>query len=102
MNQADIKTIYASLKRRHGSKTLLLFRVGNQLEAYLDDATIVASVLGLQPEQAQLGQPYPLLAVGFPVSEQEAYTNRLLDAGHAVFVQQARDAEGNYQIESNE
>lgn len=96
MNFKDIKTTYAALKRQHGPKTLLLFRVNNQLEAYLDDATIVADKLGIKIEQTELGHPHPLLTVRIPVSEQELYINLLLDAGYGVHVQQEPDATNNY------
>ena len=100
MNSKDIKDIYAGLKRRHGSKTLLLFRVGNDFVAYLDDATVVASALGLSLENSSGELVRPQLAVRFPAHRQEEYVNLLVEAGHAVHVFQEYDSDGNYKIKS--
>lgn len=98
MNSKDIKEIYAGLKRRHGSKTLLLFRVGDDLVAYLSDAAVVASALNLPLENSPGDPLQPQLAVRFPAQRQEAYVNRLIEAGHAVLVSQEYDSDGNYKI----
>lgn len=98
MNSKDIKEIYSGLKRRHGSKTLLLFRVGNDFVAYLDDAAVVASELDLLLENSPGGLVQPQLAVRFPAHRQEEYVNRLVEAGYAVHVFQEYDSEGNYKI----
>lgn len=98
MDSKDIKEIYAGLKRRHGSKTLLLFRVGGDLVAYLSDAAVVASALDLPLENSPGDPLQPQLAVRFPAQRQEEYVNRLIEAGHAVLVSQEYDSDGNYKI----
>ena len=99
MNSTDIKEIYAHLKRRHGSKTLLLFRIDDELVAYLDDATLVASALGLPLEYSPGGPVQSLLTVRFPADRQEECVNRLVEAGYAIHVSLEYDSAGSYKIQ---
>lgn len=98
MNSKDTKEIYARLKRQHGSKTLLFFRVDDNLVAYLNDAVVVASVLNLPLESSPGGLAQPQLAVHYPVGREEEYINCLVEAGYSIHISQEYDSEDNYKI----
>lgn len=99
-NRDTIQKIRADVRRRHAHNILVLFRVGDSLEAYFDDATVIHKILpGLPLENRPQGRELPLPTVCFPADRQEEYSSRLLEAGYPVHVYQARDENGNYKIE---
>lgn len=100
MNSNQLKEIYAGLKRQHGPKTLLLFRNGDLLDAYFDDATVISGILGLPLTYPVRQQGTPVPTLTFPCRDQKKYTDPLLDAGHGVCIVQAMDADGNFNTTS--
>ncbi len=65
---------------------LLLFRMGDFYELFLEDAAIAAAALdiALTHRGQHLGEPLPMC--GVPVHAHEAYVARLVKAGHAVAI----------------
>lgn len=65
---------------------LLLFRMGDFYELFLEDAAIAAGALdiALTHRGEHLGQPLPMC--GVPVHSHEAYVARLVKAGHSVAI----------------
>ncbi|WP_374390218.1 DNA mismatch repair protein MutS, partial [Sandaracinobacter sp.] len=65
---------------------LLMFRMGDFYELFLDDAGVAASALdiALTHRGEHLGRPLPMC--GVPVHAHEAYVARLVKAGHAVAI----------------
>ncbi|MFN3370862.1 MAG: DNA mismatch repair protein MutS [Sphingomonadaceae bacterium] len=65
---------------------LLLFRMGDFYELFLEDAAVAAAALdiALTHRGEHLGQPLPMC--GVPVHSHEAYVARLVRAGHAVAI----------------
>lgn len=76
---------YLGLKAEVPS-ALLLFRMGDFYEMFLDDAGVAAAALdiALTHRGEHLGQPLPMC--GVPVHAHEAYVARLVKAGHAVAI----------------
>lgn len=76
---------YLGLKAEAGP-ALLLFRMGDFYELFLDDAATAAAALdiALTHRGQHLGQPLPMC--GVPVHAHEAYVARLVKAGHAVAI----------------
>ena len=74
---------YSALKAEAGS-ALLLFRMGDFYELFLEDAAVAAAALdiALTSRGTHLGEPLPMC--GVPVHSHEAYVARLVKAGHAV------------------
>ena len=65
---------------------LLMFRMGDFYELFLDDAGVAAAALdiALTHRGEHLGRPLPMC--GVPVHAHEAYVARLVKAGHAVAI----------------
>ncbi|MGL6042313.1 MAG: DNA mismatch repair protein MutS, partial [Sandaracinobacteroides sp.] len=65
---------------------LLLFRMGDFYELFLDDAATAAAALdiALTHRGVHMGQPLPMC--GVPVHAHEAYLARLVKRGHAVAI----------------
>lgn len=65
---------------------LLLFRMGDFYELFLEDAGVAARALdiALTHRGEHLGQPLPMC--GVPVHSHEAYVARLVKAGHSVAI----------------
>lgn len=65
---------------------LLLFRMGDFYELFLEDAAVAAAALdiALTHRGEHLGQPLPMC--GVPVHSHEAYVARLVKAGHSVAI----------------
>ncbi len=65
---------------------LLLLRMGDFYELFLEDAAVAAHCLDIALTQRgqHLGQPLPMC--GVPVHSHEAYVARLVKAGHAVAI----------------
>ena len=76
---------YLALKEEAGA-ALLLFRMGDFYELFLDDAATAAAALdiALTHRGEHLGQPLPMC--GVPAHSHEAYLARLVKAGHAVAI----------------
>lgn len=76
---------YLALKEEAGA-ALLLFRMGDFYELFLDDAEVAARTLdiALTHRGEHLGQPLPMC--GVPVHSHEAYLARLVKAGFAVAI----------------
>lgn len=79
------------MKSRRGEKTLILFHNGKYFETYGDDANVVAEMLNLTPDVID-----DTLTLRIAEVDINASRNKLLDAGHAVFISEMRDSEGNY------
>ena len=65
---------------------LLLFRMGDFYELFLEDAAVAAGALdiALTHRGQHMGQPLPMC--GVPIHAHEAYVARLVKAGHAVAI----------------
>ncbi len=65
---------------------LLLFRMGDFYELFLEDAAVAAAALdiALTHRGEHLGKPLPMC--GVPIHAHEAYVARLVKAGHAVAI----------------
>ncbi|PZU51305.1 MAG: DNA mismatch repair protein MutS [Sphingomonas sp.] len=76
---------YLALKAEVPS-ALLLFRMGDFYELFLEDAGIAAGALdiALTHRGEHLGKPLPMC--GVPIHAHEAYVARLVKAGHAVAI----------------
>ena len=74
---------YFRLKDEHPD-TIILYRIGEFLEAMGDDAEIVSQALGLQLTRRMISSDEDIKMCGFPASRLEANLNMLLDRGHKV------------------
>lgn len=76
---------YLELKAQ-SPDALLMFRMGDFYEMFLEDAVIAASTLdiSLTHRGEHLGQPLPMC--GVPVHSHETYLARLVKAGHSVAI----------------
>lgn len=74
---------YFRLKDEHHD-TIILYRIGEFLEAMGDDAEIVSQALGLQLTRRMISSDEDIKMCGFPASRLEANLNMLLDRGHKV------------------
>lgn len=85
------RAILAEMKVRRGEDTIILFHVGNSFETYDEDAITAAAVLGLTSEIRD-----EVTTLCFPQENQEAYTNRLLDAGYSVCISEMRNKSNQF------
>ena len=74
---------YFRLKDEHPD-TIILYRIGEFLEAMGDDAEIVSQALGLQLTRRMVSSDEDIKMCGFPASRLETNLNMLLDRGHKV------------------
>lgn len=74
---------YFRLKDEHPD-TIILYRIGEFLEAMGDDAELVSQALGLQLTRRMISSDEDIKMCGFPASRLEANLNMLLDRGHKV------------------
>ena len=74
---------YFRLKDEHPD-TIILYRVGEFLEAMGDDAELVSQALGLQLTRRMISSDEDIKMCGFPASKLETNLNMLLDRGHKV------------------
>lgn len=65
---------------------LLLFRMGDFYELFLEDAALAASALDIALTHRGMHMGAPLPMCGVPVHSHEAYVARLVKAGHAVAI----------------
>jgi DNA mismatch repair protein MutS len=83
---------YLALKARAG-EALLLYRLGDFYELFLEDAERAAPLLDLVLTTRDRDAPDPVPMCGIPVHAAEGYIRRLLEAGHAVAIaEQVEDA----------
>lgn len=64
--------------------SIILYRIGEFLEAMGDDAEIVSQALGLQLTRRMISSDEDIKMCGFPASRLETNLNMLLDRGHKV------------------
>ena len=76
---------YRALKARAG-EALLLFRMGDFYELFLDDAERAAPLLDLVLTTRDRDTPEPVPMCGVPVHAVEGYIRKLLQAGHAIAI----------------
>ena len=93
MKQAAKMKMLKEMKSRRGTNTLILFRNGDYYEAYDKDAEIIGKVFTLETFIED-----ELKTVRFQAADIEEYSNRLLDAGHAVCISEMRDESGSFVI----
>lgn len=74
---------YFRLKDEHPD-TIILYRIGEFLEAMGDDAELVSQALGLQLTRRMISSDEDIKMCGFPASRLETNPNMLLDRGHKV------------------
>ena len=74
---------YLALKAQAG-EALVLFRLGDFYELFLEDAEVAAPLLDLVLTTRDKDAPSPVPMCGIPWHAAEGYIRRLLDAGHAV------------------
>lgn len=89
MNRNDIQKIRADVRRDFCHQILVLFREGNDLVAYFDDATVIGNALHLDIDMHPEDREHPMPTVRFPATMQQEFTGLLLKAGFAVHVYQA-------------
>ena len=65
---------------------LLLFRMGDFYELFLDDAVVAAGVLGLTLTSRDKDSDNPTAMAGFPHHQLDAYLQKLIRAGHRAAV----------------
>ncbi len=76
---------YLALKAEAGA-ALLLFRMGDFYELFLQDAAIAAQTLDIALTHRGQHEGRPLPMCGVPVHSHEAYLARLVKSGHAVAI----------------
>ena len=69
---------------------LLLYRMGDFYELFLDDARVAAAALDLTLTSRNKNDPDPVPMAGVPHHALDAYLRRLLDAGHKVAIAEQR------------
>lgn len=74
---------YFRLKDEHPD-TIILYRIGEFLEAMGDDAELVSQALGLQLTRRRISSEEDIKMCGFPASRLETNLNMLLDREHKV------------------
>ena len=74
---------YFRLKDEHPD-TIILYRIGEFLEAMGDNAELVSQALGLQLTRRMISSDEDIKMCGFPASRLETNLNMLLDRGHKV------------------
>lgn len=74
---------YFRLKDEHPD-TIILYRIGEFLEAMDDDAELVSQALGLQLTRRMISSDEDIKMCGFPASRLETNLNMLLDRGNKV------------------
>ena len=74
---------YFRLRDEHPD-TIILYRIGEFLEAMGDDAELVSQALGLQLTRRMISSDEDIKMCGFPASRLETNLNMLLDRGHKV------------------
>lgn len=84
-DKSTLQDQYRALKSRYPS-SLLLFHIGENYEAYGDDATDLHQVLGLRLMTNSYALESMRTQARFPVSELHGYLTRLVEAGHKVAV----------------
>lgn len=93
MKQTAKMKMLKEMKSRRGTNTLILFRNGDNYEAYDKDAEIIGKVFTLETFIED-----GVKMVKFQASDVEEYSNRLLDAEHAVCISEMRDESSNFVI----
>lgn len=76
---------YLALKAQAGD-ALMLFRMGDFYELFLDDAEVAAALLDLVLTTRDRNAPDPVPMCGLPFHAAEGYIRRLLEAGYAVAI----------------
>lgn len=76
---------YEELKAKHPDATLL-FRTNDRYETYKDDATRVASILGLTATEWKNKSGEPVTVASFPHEKLDAYLQKLVGSGCRVAV----------------
>jgi DNA mismatch repair protein MutS len=72
--------------KREAPGSLLLFRMGDFYELFLEDAELAAPLLDLVLTTREKDSPNPVPMCGVPVHAVEGYIRRLLQAGHSVAI----------------
>lgn len=90
-----INAAYTNEKAKHGN-AIILFHIGNGYEAYYSDAETLAKLLPLRIYTVNK----TISLVRFPEDELEQFTNRLVDAGHAICISEVRGTSGQHILES--
>jgi DNA mismatch repair protein MutS len=76
---------YSRIKAEH-KDAILLFRMGDFYETFLDDAKVASRVLGLALTTRDKGSANPVPLAGIPYHALETYLARLVAAGHKVAI----------------
>jgi DNA mismatch repair protein MutS len=76
---------YTRIKAEH-KDAILLFRMGDFYETFLDDAKVASRVLGLALTTRDKGSANPVPLAGIPHHALETYLARLVAAGHKVAI----------------
>ena len=75
---------YKKIKAQHAD-AILLFRMGDFYETFLDDAKTASSVLNIVLTSRDKG-PDAVPMAGFPFHAADSYIRKLIQAGHRVAV----------------
>lgn len=76
---------YMEVKRQHPD-TLVLFRMGDFFETFLEDAKITAKILGIVLTKRSNGAAADVPLAGFPHHALDNYLPKLVQAGHRVAI----------------
>lgn len=76
---------YLKIKAKHSDK-ILLYRMGDFYETFLDDAKVVSKALGITLTKRANGKASEVPLAGFPYHALDNYLPRLLQAGHRVAI----------------
>ena len=76
---------YGRIKAEHRD-AILLFRMGDFYETFLEDAKIASRVLGIALTTRDKGSQNPIPLAGIPHHALESYLSRLVAAGHKVAI----------------
>ncbi len=76
---------YKEIKSRYPDE-ILLFRIGDFYETFLEDAKITSKVLGIVLTSKPVGKGIRVPLAGIPVKAAESYISKLLKAGYRVAI----------------
>jgi len=76
---------FRQIKAQHPD-AIVLYRMGDFYELFLDDAELVAPLLDLTLTTRDKAKPDPVPMCGFPVHSADGYIKRLADLGHRVAI----------------
>ena len=83
--QTPVMKQFLDIKSQY-SDTLVLFRMGDFYETFLDDAKVAAKILGIVLTKRANGKAADVALAGFPYHALDNYLPKLVKAGHRVAI----------------